>query len=221
MQRNAGFTLVEIAVVLVVIGLLLGAVLKGQELMTSAQVRNLMQRQDEIKAAYYGFPDRYQAPPGDYAKASGTISGVSAGPCGTPAPDGNGNGNYQIEMIGSEHTLAWEHLSKAGFLHSTYTCALVISAATTPYNAYGDALALAHDAQHAGGAQPRHNLKTGANIPSHLLGEMDRKIDDGDATRGTFRAMLSPSITPTDCYSADGAWRIEAAGTNCGGTTLF
>jgi prepilin-type N-terminal cleavage/methylation domain-containing protein len=221
MHRSSGFTIIEIVIVLVVIGLLVGAALKGQELITGARVRSLVQRQDEIKTAYYGFVDRYHARPGDYAQASATISGVAAGPCGTPAADGNGNGNQQIETAGAEMTLVWEHLAKSGFLNGSYTCALAVSPATSPYNAYGEPFELVHDAQHAGVAQSRHNLKTGAKVPSNLLGEMDRKIDDGDATRGTFRAMLSPSITPAECYTAEGVWRGDAPGTNCGATSLF
>ncbi|HVS27365.1 MAG TPA: prepilin-type N-terminal cleavage/methylation domain-containing protein, partial [Burkholderiales bacterium] len=50
MRKQSGFTLIEIAIVLVIIGLLLGGVLKGQELITSARVRNLISQQDGIKA---------------------------------------------------------------------------------------------------------------------------------------------------------------------------
>ena len=82
MKREQGFTLIEIAIVLVIIGLLLGGVLKGQELITSARVRNLISTQDGIKAAYFGFLDRYRALPGDYSAAVGNISGVSgSSPC--------------------------------------------------------------------------------------------------------------------------------------------
>src|SRR6186997_1527886 len=70
MNRQNGFTLIEIAIVLVIIGLLLGGVLKGQELITSARVRNLISQQDGIKAAYFGFQDRYRALPGDYSGAN-------------------------------------------------------------------------------------------------------------------------------------------------------
>ncbi len=78
MKRNAnGFTLIEIAIVLVIIGLLLGGVLKGQELITGARVRNLISQQDGIKAAFFGFQDRYRALPGDYAAASTNINGVT------------------------------------------------------------------------------------------------------------------------------------------------
>ncbi|MGZ5736798.1 MAG: prepilin-type N-terminal cleavage/methylation domain-containing protein, partial [Burkholderiales bacterium] len=63
-KRHGGFTLIEIAIVLVIIGLLLGGVLKGQELITAARVRNFIQEEDAVKAAYFGFLDRYRALPG-------------------------------------------------------------------------------------------------------------------------------------------------------------
>src|SRR5574340_735598 len=109
-QRQGGFTLIEIAIVLVIIGLLLGGVLKGQELITSARVRNMISQQDVIKAAYFGFLDRYRALPGDYADAKNNIKGVNE----------VGNGNGQIET-GKESILAWDHLSKAGFINGSYT----------------------------------------------------------------------------------------------------
>ena len=91
MRRQTGFTLIEIAIVLVIIGLLLGGVLKGQELITSARVRNLISQQDGIKAAYFGFLDRFRALPGDYSQASTNIANVAAG--------ANGNGNGQIRTV--------------------------------------------------------------------------------------------------------------------------
>src|SRR5436853_1276778 len=87
-KRETGFTLIEIAIVLVIIGLLLGGVLKGQELITGARVRNFIQQQDGVKAAYFGFLDRYRALPGDYAQATANISGMSVAACNA----GNGNG---------------------------------------------------------------------------------------------------------------------------------
>ena len=96
MHKQRGFTLIEIAIVLVIIGLLLGGVLKGQELITSARVRNLISQQDGIKAAYFGFLDRYRALPGDYpaAAAVANINGMTLGCTG-----GGGNGNGQIETL--------------------------------------------------------------------------------------------------------------------------
>src|SRR6266540_2430652 len=95
-RQQRGFTLIEIAIVLVIIGLLLGGVLKGQELITSARVRNLISMQDGIKAAYFGFLDRYRALPGDYAQAVANINGVTGGTACGVGGTGNGNGDGQV-----------------------------------------------------------------------------------------------------------------------------
>src|SRR3954467_11620070 len=102
MKRNVqGFTLIEIAIVLVIIGLLLGGVLKGQELITGARVRNLIGQQDGIKAAYFGFLDRYRALPGDYKNAMTTIKDTTK--------NGNGDGQIQADNgTDKESILAWE-----------------------------------------------------------------------------------------------------------------
>ena len=223
-NRQSGFTLIEIAIVLVIIGLLLGGVLKGQELITGARVRNLIQQQDGVKAAYFGFLDRFRALPGDYSSATTTITNISTAAC-----TGNGDGDGQIETPTAtpwEATLAWEHLSKAGFINGTYTCATAPTQATNPTNPYGQPLTLIFDATYAvptsTTAAARHNLKTGGNIPSDILGEIDRKVDDGNAVQGSFRGMTTGvDATITNCYSAAGVWVSTSPGPNCGGATLF
>ncbi|HKA41404.1 MAG TPA: prepilin-type N-terminal cleavage/methylation domain-containing protein [Burkholderiales bacterium] len=228
MSRQGGFTLVEIAIVIVILGLLLGSVLKAQELITSARVRTLISQQDGIRAAFLGFTDRYRALPGDYSQATTNIAGVVG--CG-----GNGDGDGRIEdatatPASMESVLVWEHLSKSGFINGTYTCNSVESNLTTPVNLYLSRLQLAWDSQYAPGSPPpaaRHNLKTGGQISSDLLGEIDRKVDDGSATGGTFR--FSPyaggvpvAPDPAKCYqaAAPNEWSSSAEA-NCGATTLF
>ena len=68
-SKTNGFTLVETAIVVVIIGLLLGGILKAVELITNARVRELISRQDGIKVAFLGFEERFRAIPGDYAGA--------------------------------------------------------------------------------------------------------------------------------------------------------
>ena len=234
-QRQNGFTLIEIAIVLVIIGLLLGGVLKGQELITSARVRNLISMQDGIKAAYFGFLDRYRALPGDYAQAVANINGVTGGgACGIAATRGNGNGDGQVMHVAAttvaENVLAWEHLSKSGFINGSYTCAgtaaTPASAPTNPYGQYFD-LAYANSYGDTAGTIPtRHILMTGANIGSDLLAEVDRKVDDGNPVQGSYRVQTAGTgITAANCYNSTAtppnAWNTTSPSPTCGGVSLY
>jgi len=230
MRKQAGFTLIEIAIVLVIIGLLLGGVLKGQELITSARVRNLISTQDGIKAAYFGFLDRYRALPGDYpgAQAFANIPNMVDNTMG-----GNGDGRiFNTAVI--EQTLAWMHLSNAGFLTGAYRMANnaeVASAANTPTNPYNALLQIVHDDVYSIVAGDpavvvRLNVKTGNQIPVEIMTEVDRKVDDANAGRGTFRFSIYAGVgiapVPGDCFdTANGAWKTTSSVVNCGGTTLF
>jgi hypothetical protein len=150
--------------------------------------------------------------------ATTNIANVTA-TCGTT---GNGNGDGTITTTNNENILAWEHLSKAGFINGTYTCTGATATPTSvPTNAYGQYLNLIFDATFAGaGGTSRHNLQTGTNVPSDILGEIDRKVDDGNATTGTFRGAGAAA----GCWSTTGTvgvWTVTAPSTTCGGATLF
>ena len=222
MHRQHGFTLIEIAIVLVIIGLLLGGVLKGQELITSARVRNIISTQDGIKAAYFGFLDRYRALPGDYSQAIANVPNCAA--CQ------NGNNDGQILLNGAilESISAWEHLSKAGFITGSYVYTDPAAPTNTPSNPYGSLIQLIFDNAYQDGANPtgaaRHNLKTGNNVPSDILAEVDRKMDDGLATGGSvrFSTFGGASNATQQCFAtATGAWQSATVGGNCGAATLF
>lgn len=218
MRKQHGFTLIEIAIVLVIIGLLLGGVLKGQELITSARVRNLISQQDGTKAAYFGFLDRYRALPGDYSQATTNIPNCAS--CQ------NGDNNGQVQTV-AESIFAWEHLSKAGFITGSYVAGSASPTAApsnSPVNPYGSLMQLIFDSvyQDASPAN-RHNLKTGANIPSDILAEVDRKIDDGLGNAGQFRySTFNSAAAAASCFdTTSGAWQSATPNANCGGATLF
>jgi prepilin-type N-terminal cleavage/methylation domain-containing protein len=229
MKRYAsGFTLIEIAIVLVIIGLLLGGVLKGQELITGARVRNLISQQDGIKAAFFGFQDRFRALPGDYASASTNINNVSL----------NGNGNGRIENNAAapafthEEILAWNHLTAAGFLNGSFTTAsgdALSTDANNPKNPYSVYIQIIYDAVYGTGPMPaKHNLKTGSQVPVEIIAEVDRKIDDGLPYAGGFQYSIyvpngGTALVPAQCVNTGtpATWNIAAGSTNCGGASLF
>src|SRR5712691_3774362 len=84
-SKEAGFTLVEIAIVLVIIGLLLGGILKGQEMITQARIKNAINDFNGITVAVTSYQDRYRAIPGDDQNATTRWTVQSPG-------KGDGNG---------------------------------------------------------------------------------------------------------------------------------
>jgi prepilin-type N-terminal cleavage/methylation domain-containing protein len=213
-HRQSGFTLVEIAIVLVIIGLLLGGILKGQEMINSAKVRNIADQGNAVKAAFFAFQDRFRALPGDYAAALTNIKGTGIA---------NGNGNGQV-AAGAESGQAWLHLAAAGFLSGTYNGGAAAanwdcSSATCPANAYGGTLLLQYGSQAAGTTASTNELWTGKLIPVAVLAEVDRKIDDGIPGTGSFQ---NGGLNAGTCVSG-GAYAITAANpqSNCGGIYLF
>ena len=229
-QRHSGFTLVEIAIVLVIIGLLLGGILKGQELITNAKVRNLADQQNAIKAAVYAFQDRFRALPGDYSQASVNL------PTGTGTPPINGDGNAQI--TGDERVNAWNHLTLSGLI-SCSQCSAIPAAGSvpnqnnSPLNAFNGVMEIEYDGNYnnngAAIGPVRNNLKSGKQIPANILAEVDRKIDDGNPQGGELRfsPWADSAIAPTAAACAPlGAttWLLAGASApdpNCGAANLF
>jgi len=200
LQQQRGFTLVEIAIVLVIIGLLLGGILKGQELITSARVRNIADQNSGVQAAYYGFIDRYRQVPGDWnsTNAAQAIPGVTTG--------GNDSGRLDGSNPWVEGLALWEQLSKSGFIQGNYTGGSAApSAADTdkaPRNAFNGYLVLFRtpDYMVATGdtASDRLNLTLGAGIPVNVLRELDLKVDDGLPATGVMRHALTSGGTFAD-----------------------
>ena len=208
-----GVTLVEIAIVLVIIGLLLGGILKGQELINNARVRAIADRQAGLKVAWYAFLDRYQGLPGDLWNANRVIQG--AGGNRTGETDGKAAGDGFIHQ--EESAIVFQQLTAAGFLRCPNCTATQLIAVTglnagnTLVNSYGGVMAIFMDANYYGtqsaARQARLMSQTGSSLPSNIIRDVDRKIDDGLPFVGDFVASLfkgsAPSVGKDACLGKE------------------
>lgn len=226
-----GFTLVEMAIILLITGLLVVGVVQGQQLIQSARVRSIIAQQDAVTAAVIAFQDRFQALPGDYPEAGVFIR------CTPACPAGNGNGRVEDTTTPSEAILVWSHLSGAGFLNAAFAATSATTAVApdnTPQNVAGGYMQVAFDKNwgYSTNTVRRHNVKTGNNLPVEVLAEIDRKVDDMRPASGRFQ--FSPYAgsgtapdwggTGTACLTTDAAdaiWNVTGGQSNCGATSLL
>ena len=196
-KQQSGFTLVEIAIVMVIIGLLLGGVLKGQEVITNARIKNINNDFSGVSAAIYSYQDRYATLPGD--------DGAAVAHVGTPlAVDGDGDGAIEggfgvacsnpIVAGDPESCKAWSHLRAAGLISG--------DAATGPLpaNAFGGVIGMSTG--NGDGAGGNLNGIDGLLVAFTLIdGDMavilDAQNDDGLPNTGTIRSSATIAAPAT------------------------
>ena len=196
MNKQTGFTLIELAIVLVIIGLLLGGVLRRQELINSAKAKNITADLKNVQIFIYGYQDKFRAIPGDDANVATHINGGT--PATTPAGTLNNaqiNGAWNSSTPTDESFLVWQHVRLAGF-------------ATGP-TAVGDPAYLPRNAESGRfGVQSLVGFTTivdaspmtgsyvtcTENVAGRLVKQIDANLDDGNSATGSLRAVL-PSAT--------------------------
>jgi len=215
-KKQSGFTLVEIAIVLVIIGLLLGGILKGQELINSARVRNLADQNSGVQAAYYGFIDRFRQVPGDWLE-SDADAGIGVA-ITSPTVGGNESNGRIDEADWEEASAVWEQLSKAGFIQGSFvgggTAANYTDGTRAPINAFNGSLLLARSldfltADDVVSTTRRLSLVIGDNIPVKIARELDVKVDDSNPHQGILR------LAPDTGGATDFAPVSESTSANC------
>ena len=191
-----GFTLVEIAIVLVIIGLLLGGILKGQEMITQAKIKNVINDFNGITVAITSYQDRYRALPGDDKNAAARWTTQN------PA-SGNGDGviagKYNATVAGAapvtaeESNLFWQHLRIAGFVPGLTTGA---GSGAQPLNAAAGMVGVQNAVNPGIGLGFTGLTLCSSNIPDKVAIAIDSQIDDSNSATGQVRAQLQATANP-------------------------
>ena len=208
-STQSGFTLIEIAIVLVIIGLLLGGVLQGQQLIENSRVKSATNFFNGIAAAAFSYQDRYGRMPGDDgpALANLTARGGAWGNIPTTAfgnTDGILTATAANAFAGSgEGAFFFTHLRAAGFITGD-PATPVGSAAILPSNPFGGVIGMV-------GATIWTNMNGNkicmSNVPGSAAIALDNQLDDGTSDTGRFRAEQDTTgVTPPTSATAATAY---------------
>lgn len=222
--KQNGFTLVELAIVLMIIGLLIGGILRGQELMQNARLQNVIKQVHSFTAAYNTFLDSYSAKPGDIPTASARIPGCQAN--NTNACQ-NGDGNSVIgtlvtawtggqQAATTENTQFWKHLSLTHLISGVRPNAVdPVWGESHPAAPIPGGYTIITSEGVIGTASPWASITTGSillrlhgnltssNIEHHPLASpkqaayIDRKMDDGIPQTGDVQSRANGNVS--DC----------------------
>ena len=136
--RNGAFSLLEVSIVLIIVGLVAAGIVGGQELMAASEIRNIPARAQEYVSAIDTFRQKYNALPGDMPGATQVWGRADGGTpltsnCASPATDVsassptatcNGDGDQTIGRVAAQNYevfRAWQHLQVGGFITGSYT----------------------------------------------------------------------------------------------------
>lgn len=203
-KKQVGFTLIEIAIVLVIIGLLAGGILKGQQMIENAKYKRFKADIDGLMSAVYIYRDRYRYYPGDDPNASPAKRGWA------DTIPGNGDGIVawlNVHTVVSEGHLAWQHLKYAQMISGDPSGTTLATGRDVGVNVFGGNVTLgAHN-----GNFYNFNTRFGmcmSSIPAYAAIRLEDDMDDGNPREGNVRArktadtsQMATSYTLNDTYT--------------------
>ena len=223
-KREGGFTLVELAIVMIIIGLLIGGILKGQELIANSQTTATIAQIKGIDAAVSTFRDKYAALPGDMTNGGTRLQNCDAAPCNADGDqngviDATGNPGSAVFAGNTEAVRAFSHLAASDLLSgidANYgsgnpSIGIGVPEAKVGGGFIGIDYSAAGGLQDATGARVGHYLvlngqvaavsDASASLAPSRAGQIDRKLDDGNADTGSVRGNSAASCSASGVYS--------------------
>jgi type II secretory pathway pseudopilin PulG len=197
-----GFTLIEMAIVLIIATLLMGASLKGQQLINIAKEKQVEADFSNIPMMIYGYQDKYKAIPGDDNNAVHRFSSIASS-----VHNGDGEGLIAGKWFNfnpsADSTLIWQHLRLAGLMGGETN---LLSSGYMPKNALGKSIDIQSGSDYGNSpivdllGQPLHGTYTicSRGIPGELVISLDTRLDDGNPGMGNM--LATPDV---DTFSSD------------------
>ncbi|MBU0621066.1 MAG: type II secretion system GspH family protein [Gammaproteobacteria bacterium] len=179
-RMQSGFTLLELAIVMTIIGLVFTLTVKAGEMINHSRVKSLATDFNSLQIALYGYQDRFRALPGDDSDAAAHLPdpGVAIH---------NGNGNAVIDghwnSTSGESFNLWQHVRLAGFITGTTDISLN---AYVPLNSSGGALGLSESSSAPIEGLGGNYIICSDNIPGKLVRQLDLTMDDGNTAGGAM-----------------------------------
>ncbi len=190
MSKQQGFSLIELAIVLVIAGLLLAGVLRGQEWIANAKVKSLASDFRHIPTYFYGYQDRFRALPGDDHVAETHVNGGTNATSTGQTQDGSIQGTWNSTTTTDESFLVWQHLRLAGLMNGSTDTA--VPEKFVPRNSEGGQIGVTGLASLNGTVTA---TLTGAHAvcSEGILGryatQLDAMLDDGAGNSGAMRVV--------------------------------
>jgi prepilin-type N-terminal cleavage/methylation domain-containing protein len=214
LKKQTGFTLVEIAIVLVIVGLLIGGVLKGQEMITNAKLKRMESDNAGLAAAMFSYQDRYLQLPGDDGAANERFDIYST----LTADEADGDGNGLIGGGDDWNTIiasgSWSAATALGvgetskFFGHLRASGLIPGGdgldPTRPSNAYGGLMGVQDGSLDIVG----HVIIFGG-IEGSIARIIEARLDDGDPVTGRIQAnksgvtMIAGTTSTAGAYAED------------------
>jgi prepilin-type N-terminal cleavage/methylation domain-containing protein len=197
-----GFTLVELSIVLVILGLLVGGVLAGQSLIRSAELRKATETIASYQVAIHAFRDKYFALPGDITNAASFWPDCTDGNGSLCNGNGDGSIDYWTGSVTNEEPArVFEHLSRAGLIKGQYdgNHDPMVAGNLPLMFAKSSILGLARiqmlepgwwfDNKQVNFLRHTQAGAYGASLTSEEYYRLDTKMDDGNGFNGNYRIM--------------------------------
>lgn len=241
MKKQSGFTLVEIAIVIVIVGLMIGGIMKGQTVIESSKRKSFVTACKNIDAAITNFESKYLGLPGDISSPSTRLPNCTAGPC-----DEVGNMDRYIMgaggaantsatspiVVDEERMAAWGQLYAAGLVSGIDGTANIEFGRGLPENGYNGGFTIGfQNAVSADFDITSQNVlrtitglnsttgaftNTGSIFSPAAAAAIDRMADDGLPNRGIFQANTTAVAAATDCRATATTYREASEVATCG-----